>query len=70
MTPSSRPIPMLPSASHRALPVISARLIPTSAKSRPTSAPVSSSSTTGSSGLFVVRMNVHHERPPRDGVAS
>ena len=61
---------MLPSASHRGLPVISARLMPMSANTRPTSAPVSSSSTTGSSGLLVVRMNRHHDRPSRLGVAS
>ncbi len=56
-------MPMLPIASHRASPVISARLIPTNANVSPTSAPVSSSSTTGSSGLFVVRMKRHHVRP-------
>ena len=71
ITPRSRPIPMLPSASHRALPVISARLMPTSANMSPTSAPVSSSSTTGSSGLLVVRMNVHHDlRPRRRGLVA
>ncbi len=70
ITQSSRPIPMLPSASQRGLPVISARLIPTSANSSPTSAPLSSSSTTGSSGFLVVRMNAHHVRFPRDGAAS
>ena len=35
ITPSSSPMPMLPIASHRGLPVISARLMPTSANNRP-----------------------------------
>ncbi len=37
---------------------------------RPTSAPKSSRSTTGSSGAFAVRMNCHHERVPRNGLDS
>ena len=46
------------------LPVSIVRPTPASAKTRPTSAPVSSSSTTGSSGLREVRMN-RHQLPDR-----
>ena len=55
----------LPKASHRASPVTVASVIPTSAKPRPMSAPTSSSSTTGSSGLLVVRMKRHQLLRPR-----
>ena len=55
---------MLPAASKRALPVSSARLTPNNANARPTSAPVSSNSTTGSSGTLARRMNAHHDSSP------
>ena len=59
---------MLPIASQRRSPVISARRDPDEREHQsPMSAPVSSRSTTGSSGFFVVWMNRHHERSPRDG---
>ena len=60
MTTSSTPIAIEPTASQRGLPVTSAMIRPTSAKTRPISAPMSSSSTTGSSGDFELRMN-HHQ---------
>ena len=62
-------MPMLPSASHREFPVISAAVTPTTARNNPSSAPVSSSSTTGSSGLFERLMYCHHDAPPRPAAA-
>ena len=59
MTTSRAPMAIEPTASHRGLPVISAIVRPMSAKNSPSSAPESSSSTTGSSGAFVVWMNRH-----------
>ena len=63
MTTSSTPMAIEPTASHRGSPVISAMASPTRAKTRPISAPTSSSSTTGSSGAFDVRMNCHQLVP-------
>ena len=53
--------------SQTGLPVITVRPTPASAKTRPISAPVSSSSTTGSSGLREVRMNRHQLPLPFNG---
>ncbi len=52
-----------PSASQRGSSVKWASRTPPRAKKRPISAPVSSSSTTGSSGSFAVRIHDHHETP-------
>ena len=49
------PIARVPNASHRPLPVNRVRPTPKSAKIRPSSAPASSSRSTGSSGFFEVR---------------
>jgi hypothetical protein len=65
MTTSSRPIPAVPTPSQTPLPVISVSVTPKSAKTRPISAPASSSSTTGSSGAFARRTYVTHEVLPR-----
>ena len=59
MTINSTPMLIEPTASQRASPVVSAIAIPPSARRSPTWAPMSSSSTTGNSGCFVVRMKVH-----------
>ena len=64
MTSSNTPMAMVPRASQSRSPVIAASATPTSAKARPTSAPRSSSSTTGSSGLFAVRTKRHHDWSP------
>ena len=63
-------MPRLPIASHSAVPVTSESVMPTSAIASPISAPVSSSSTTGSSAFFVVWMKLHHDARPRSGIAS
>ena len=52
-----------PRASQRGSSVKWASRTPLRAKKRPISAPVSSSSTTGSSGSFAVRIHDHHETP-------
>ncbi|CAB4811127.1 unannotated protein [freshwater metagenome] len=70
MPTSSAPMAMEPTASHRGLPVTSDIVRPNSANTRPVSAPTSSSSTTGSSGAFAVRMKFHHVRPLRTWLAS
>jgi hypothetical protein len=70
MTPSSSPIATLPTASKRDSLVTTARLTPTSAQPSPSSAPASSSRTTGSSGLLERRMNAHHDCPARTLSAS
>jgi hypothetical protein len=57
----------LPAASQRGSPVQAARATPASAITRPSSAPRSSSSTTGSSGFLEVRTNVIHELRPLSG---
>src|SRR5581483_9257760 len=57
MQPSRTPMARLPTASNRGFPVSSARPTPTRAKARPSSAPVSSRRTTGSSGTLAWRMN-------------
>ena len=59
MTTSSTPMAIEPTASQRGSPVKWARTTPPRARNRPISAPMSSSSTTGSSGCFDRRMNVH-----------
>ena len=57
-------MPRLPRASNRELPVTAESDTPTSAKPSPISAPVSSSSTTGSSASFERRMNAIHDPAP------
>src|SRR5581483_8802017 len=64
MQPSRAPMARLPTASKRGFPVSSARPMPTRAKARPSSAPVSSRRTTGSSGTLAWRMNSGHRRSP------
>ena len=63
MTPSSRPIKVEPMPSQRPDPVMADRLTAIRAITRPTSAPESSSSRTGSSGAFERRMNCSHPSP-------
>ena len=58
-----------PSASQRGSSVKWASRTPPRAKKSPISAPMSSSSTTGSSGSFAVRIHVHHETPGRPAMA-
>ncbi len=70
MTTSSRPIAADPTASHRPSPVTRVIETPNSANSRPSSAPESSRSTTGSSGDREVRMKRHQLPRPLAGVAS
>ncbi len=67
ITPSSAPIIIVPIPSQIASPVSMVKPTPSSAKTRPISAPVSSSSTTGSSGLRDRRMNCHQLLPPLSG---
>ena len=55
---------IVPYASKRGLSVTRAPTMLTSAIARPNNAPRSSSSTTGSSGTFAVRMNDHHDCGP------
>ena len=70
MQQSSRPMAREPSASQRPLPVIAAMVTPKRANMRPTSAPESSSRTTGSSGDFVRRRKGHQLSLPRRWLAS
>ncbi len=67
MTPSSRPIAIVPSASKTGSPVSTVSPTPSSASTSPTSAPRSSSSTTGSSGTLDWRMNCHQVPSPFSG---
>ena len=60
MTTSSAPMAQVAAPSKRGSPVTTARVIPVKANARPTRAPRSSSSTTGSSGLLERRMNWIH----------
>ena len=60
ITTSRTPIAIEPTASHRGCRSPRPSCRPTSARTSPISAPVSSSSTTGSSGDFALRMN-HHQ---------
>ncbi len=55
----------VPTASHRPLSVRSVSTTPNIAKTRPNSAAVSSSRTTGSSGAFAVRMYCTQDCRPR-----
>ena len=57
MVTSSRPIIAVPTASQRPSSVMRVMLTPNRAKTRPNRAPLSSRSTTGSSGALAVRMN-------------
>ena len=61
MTTRRTPMAIEPRASQRGSSVKWARSTPARAMNRPISAPMSSSSTTGSSGDFSVRMNRHHD---------
>ncbi len=70
MTMSSTPMANDPTPSQRPSPVTSASVTPSSANTRPTSAPASSSSTTGSSGWRASRTNRNSERSPRERFAS
>ena len=67
MTPSNTPMPTVPMPSHTGSPVSIVSPTPTSARTRPTSAPESSRSTTGSSGLRDVRMKRHQLPDPFSG---
>ena len=67
ITPSSAPMATVPMPSHTGLPVITVSPTPSNANSRPISAPVSSSSTTGNSGLREFRMNRHQLALPFSG---
>ena len=67
MTPSSTPIATVPMPSHTGSPVSIVSPTPASASTRPINAPVSSSSTTGSSGLRDVRMKRHQLTDPLSG---
>ncbi|OLT15763.1 hypothetical protein BJF78_16135 [Pseudonocardia sp. CNS-139] len=67
ITPSSTPMEIVPNASKTGSPVSTLSPTPSSARTRPTSAPRSSSSTTGSSGTFDWRMNCHHVLSPLSG---
>ena len=60
-------MPTVPMPSHTGSPVSTVSPTPASANTRPISAPVSSSSTTGSSGLREVRMNRHQLPVPFSG---
>jgi hypothetical protein len=70
ITTSSTPIPAEPIASQRPSSVTSVIETPNSAMTRPISAPKSSSSTTGSSGAFAVRMYCTQDCFPRVWFAS
>ncbi len=65
MTTSRTPMHSVPTPSQTPSPVASARPTPPSARIRPTSAPRSSSRTTGSSGALAVRTNCVHDWEPR-----
>ena len=67
MMPSRIPIAIVPSASKTLLPVSTLSPTPSRASTSPTSAPRSSSSTTGSSGLLDCRMNCHQVPVPFNG---
>ena len=58
-TASSAPMARVPRASYNGSPVSAASPTPTKATLRPSSAAVSSNSTTANSGFLVVRMNDH-----------
>jgi hypothetical protein len=62
---SSTPIIAVPAASQRPSSVANVSDTPNSANTRPSSAPRSSSSTTGSSGAFARRTNSTHDAPRR-----
>ena len=62
---SSVPMKRVPMASKSELPVIHVRPTPMNAKTRPMSAAMSSSSTTGSSGAFARRTNCTQLSLPR-----
>ncbi len=70
MTPSSSPMRTEPTPSQTELSVTVASPSAASAMSRPTSAPESSSSSTGSSGALEPRMNCGHDAPSRSGLDS
>ena len=70
ITPSSSPIATVPAPSHLALSVIMATPTATRAMTRPKSAAASSSSTTGNSGAFELRMKDHQLAPLRSGFAA
>ena len=67
MVTSRRPIIAVPAASQRPLPVARVRTTPASAKTRPSRAPKSSSSTIGSSGALAVRTKPTQDRAPLCG---
>ncbi len=64
MTPSSRPMINVPTPSHFGSPVASETAMAPKAMRRPARAPRSSSSTTGSSGVFARRTNWGHVFDP------
>ena len=67
MTPSSTPMPIVPTPSHTGFPVSIVSPTPVSARTRPTSAPESSNSTTGNSGLREALMKRHQLPDPFSG---
>ncbi|SKV42150.1 Uncharacterised protein [Mycobacteroides abscessus subsp. abscessus] len=70
MMPSSTPMATVPIPSHTGSPVTTVMPTPNNAKASPNNAPVSSSSTTGNSGLREFRMNCHQLAPPFSGLDS
>ena len=68
--PSSRPTATDPTPSHLSFPVSWESSTPRKARKSPMRAAESSSSTTGSSGVFVRWTNCRQPRPPRTSFAS